>query len=290
MLRSSYRITSVWGIPIKIHISLIVLLALFVLPALPSMGLAALIIPVGLFTSVALHELGHSYVALKKGCRVREITLMFIGGAAQMEEIPSRPADEFQMAIAGPLVSLGLGLLLWFGAGALPFPRIAWPLPIVRRLVVCNMLQAVGVLNLGLAAFNLLPAFPMDGGRVFRALLAHRMGRLRATFIAARLGKIMAVLFGIRGFFFEPRSLILVAIAFFIYAAAGNEYRMVQMQEAAKRGWDGFGFPFFGGAGRRPDPVDDDAVSVSPPPYARGPGMRADLYPEDEDEFRMRRN
>jgi Zn-dependent protease len=286
MLGSSYKIATVWGIPIKVHISLIVLLVLFVLPDIFSAGLLTLIIPIGLFASVALHELGHSFVAIRKGCRVREITLMFIGGAAQMEEIPSRPRDEFLMAIAGPLVSLFLGLLLFFGGGHLRLPQVGFPLPFVRGAVICNLIQAVGVINLGLAAFNLLPAFPMDGGRVFRALLTRRLGRLRATYVAARLGKIMAILFGIRGFFFAPRSLILVAIAFFIYAAAGNEYRMVALRESAGRRRNGFRPPFFGPPPPPPEPPpDEDGVSISPPPYARGPRTRVGLHPDNEDRF-----
>ncbi|MBN1557206.1 MAG: site-2 protease family protein [Lentisphaerae bacterium] len=285
MFGSSYRIATVWGIPIKIHMSLILLLLFFALTMGVSGGpgaiLVLLVIEFGVFASIALHELGHSFVALRKGTRVREITLMFIGGAAQMEDIPARPRDEFQLAIAGPAVSVVLGLLLWFGGGALPLARADWPVPIVRAgPVQANIVQFIGLINLGLALFNLLPSFPMDGGRLFRALLAHRMGRLRATYIAARVGKVMAVIFGLYGFFSAPTRWLLVAIAFFIYIAAGNEYRMVRMQEAARRARGGF-HGMFGGYGDEDGGGDDGGrVSVSPPPYERGRGSHVDLYTE----------
>ena len=276
MFGSSYRIATVWGIPIKIHISLVILLALMTLRQGMIGGVGAMLdrvlLAVGLFTSIALHELGHSFVALRKGCRVQEITLMFMGGAAQMERIPGRPRDEALMALAGPAVSIALGLIGFFGGLQL----IVWGMTYIGQIV-----HILGWINLFLAGFNLLPAFPMDGGRVMRAALTRRMGRLKATYIASRLGKVFAVLFGLYGFLATPTHWILVAIAFFIYAAAGNEYRFVQMQEAAKRGWGGFRSPFFGPP--PPSSLDNDEVSVSPPPYARGPQTHASLHPDDEE-------
>jgi len=286
MFGSAFRIATVWGIPIKIHMSLIVVLSLIAL----SMGLSGgpiailfiLALEVGVFTSIALHELGHSFVAIRKGCRVREITLMFIGGAAQMEELPSRPRDEFQMAVAGPAVSILLGFLCWNLGGYLPLPVLPWLLPIVGRIPIrCNIVQFVGVINFGLAFFNLLPSFPMDGGRVMRALLTPKLGRLRATFIAARLGKIMAFVFGLYGFFSTPTRWIMVAIAFFIYIAAGNEYKLVRMQEAAKRHGEGFWSPFSDFNPERGE--DHDQVTISPPPYEDGPDTSSEIRATDED-------
>ena len=264
MFGNSYKIATVWGIPIKIHMSLIVVVAFVTLNAGWSGGPGAMLdrilIAIGLFTSVALHELGHSFVAIRKGCRVREITLMFMGGAAQMERMPRRPLDEMLMALAGPAVSLALGLLGFFGGRQLMRIGISYPGLIIYIL---------GWINFFLAGFNLLPSFPMDGGRVLRAMLTPKIGRLRATFIAARLGKIMAVLFGLYGFLAEQRNWVLVAIAFFIYTAAGREYRVVQMEEAARRGEDGpFWNPFAPPPEPGPPPSDDDVV-ISPPPYAR---------------------
>jgi len=275
MFRSSYRVATVWGIPIKIHISLIALALLVAFPSLirgDILGLLfALVAITAVVTSIALHELGHSFVALRKGCRIREITLMFMGGVAQMLQIPKRPRDEFEMAIAGPLVSVALGCLTWFGGAHLPLTSSWWPLPLLpgSLKVSCNVVQFLGVLNFGWAVFNLLPAFPMDGGRVLRALLTPKLGRLRATFVAARLGKIVAVLFGIHGFF--NHNWVLVFIAFFVYTAAGNEYRSIEMQEAARMRQDPWP-PFETGGD------EDDKVSIGPPPYEDGPGSETEIH------------
>ena len=272
MAGASYRIATVWGIPIRLHISLLVLVAYVSLRAMFTGGplgiLLALVGAVCVFTSIALHELGHSFVARRKGCKVRDITLMFIGGAAQMERIPSRPMDEFQMAIAGPLVSLMLGMALFFGGGQL---GTAWPL-------AGALVTLIGKFNFWIAGFNLIPAFPMDGGRVLRALLTPRKGRLRATFIAARIGRILAIVGGIYGFMHRPILWFLVVIAFFIYAAAGREYDLVAMQDRARR----MGFA-------PPDgDEEEDLVTISPPPYAKGPVSKTRVHPADNNPFRNR--
>jgi Zn-dependent protease len=284
MFGSSYKIARVWGIPIRIHISLIFLLVVLAITSGFSGGLAAiaelLALELGVFASIALHELGHSFVALRKGCRVREITLMFIGGAAQMEEIPRRPWDEFLMAVAGPAVSVLLGVACLFGGGYLPLLKEEWP--VLRHVhLVDNLVQVVGVINLWLAMFNLLPAFPMDGGRVLRAALTTRLGRIHATLIASRLGKVTAVIFGIYGFF-PPRSWILVAIAFFLYSAADREYRMVAIQEAMRRQGLDVWPPSTGSS----DEAGDDEVVVSPSPYSREPESRAPVRPIRRNPFR----
>lgn len=269
-MRSSYRIATAFGIPIRVHISLLIMVLFLIMDFGLIMGL---LIEIGLAASIVLHELGHSLVAIRKGCRVRQITLMVIGGAAQMERIPTRPLDEFLMAIAGPAVSLALGLAGFFLGGRVPLPQM-YPYPV-------NILQFLGLINLGLTFFNLLPSFPMDGGRVLRALLTPRMGRLKATFIAARLGKIMAICFGLYAFLSRPTKWILVAIAIFVYIAAGNEYRFVEMQERA-RGFGGFSpdddDPTEGGAG-------DDQVSIGPPPYESKRKSRSEIHPVDDDPF-----
>ncbi len=269
MFNSSYRITRIWGIPIKVHISLIILLIVMV----QDFGLiTGLLMALGLLISIVLHELGHSIVAIRKGCRVREITLMFMGGAAQMEQIPSRPRDEFFMAIAGPLVSLVIGLVCTFGGMYLNLPPVKF-LPI-------NIIELIGIVNLSLVFFNLLPAFPMDGGRILRAALTPKLGKLKATFYAARLGKVMAVIFGIIGLFSRPMNFILIVIAFFIYIAAGQEYRMVQIQEAARTySFGGAWSPFGGSWNPDSNNESEDKVSISPPPYKSGPDSETNLRP-----------
>lgn len=280
MLNSSYTVAKPFGIPIKVHISLLILWPLL---ASDYGALLGTLVMVGLFTSIALHELGHSVVALAQGCRVREILLMPIGGAAQLERIPSRPRDEFLMAIAGPAVSFALAM-----AGIFLGPWV--PSPWVYPQLQVNLFQFLGWVNLGLVVFNLLPSFPMDGGRVLRAMLTPRLGRLRATYIAARLGKAMAILFGVYGLLGPRQSWSLIAIAFFIYIAAGNEYRAVRMQEAAKRGGFREWPPFFASpppppppppyAGGDADGDGENAVIVSPPPYERGPPRRTEIHEE----------
>ncbi len=301
MLKSEYRIGSVWGIPIKVHISLLVLLVYLAIShgarglqtAGMLGGLFSVLFIVALelivFASIALHELGHSFVAIRKGCRVREITLMFIGGAAKMEQIPSRPLDEFLMAIAGPAVSLFLGAaFLSLGVS----PAAATTLADLFRMP----LYIAGLVNLVLAGFNLIPAFPMDGGRVFRAIMTPRHGRLKATYIASRIGRSVAVAFFIIGLFglesvkvsgqaiFQPGNPFLILISIFIFITAGREYQMVQFEEQMKQ--RGFGTAWPGMTPPPPPSSGDDSVVISPPPYAQGPDTSADLqHPNDDNPF-----
>ncbi len=287
MFGGSYKIARIWGIPIKIHISLVMLLVVIGLYAGFSVSLeegvirggAALVANVLMllmvFASVGLHELGHSFVAIRKGCRVRQITLMFIGGAAQMERIPTRPRDEILMAAAGPTVSLVIGLTI--------IPLSVW---LLRSGVETfgRMLLYLGGLNLILAGFNLAPAFPMDGGRILRAALTGRMGRLRATRLASQIGRFLAFFMGLFGLM--NGQWFLVAIAFFIYVSAGAEYRMIQAQEAFRSRRNPFDQSNgqFARVTHFPQDNDeedqDDAVVVSPPPYRKGPAERVDIHRE----------
>jgi Zn-dependent protease len=238
MVNNSLQIGRVFGIPIRVHILLVIFL-----PVLASMYssdiLFGLLLVIGVFTSVALHELGHSLVALKKGCHVREIVLTPIGGVAKMVNLPSKPMDEFLIAIGGPAVSFILGILGIFS-----------PIP---------LLYILGIINLVLFGFNLLPCFPMDGGRVLRAALASRRGRLEATRIAATVGKFFCILFVVYGLF--NGRFLLAFIGFYIYQAGQAEYRMVRMEHQAHR---------FSG-----QPDSQMGVEVSPPPYAQGHGGKS---------------
>jgi Zn-dependent protease len=258
MLGASYHITRVLGIPIKAHITLLIFLPILALNISSVTGIGSLfwglLAALGLFASVALHELGHAVVALSKRIRVREILLLPIGGLAQLERMPERPADEFQIAIAGPIVSLFLafffGLLYFLFAVVLPAPLVM-------------MVQVLASINLMLALFNLLPSFPMDGGRIFRAWLSPRIGHVAATRIAARTGRSLAILFGIWGLL--RFDLFIIAIAIFIYMAAGAEYRMVVAQHRMRQRT-----PFFFDEPEVRPPVEEDPpIVVGPPPYAR---------------------
>jgi len=235
MEMGGFRIATIRGIPIRIHITFLLVLPLLAfgfgrafkeairLAELPPEHVTGnpfvwgLGVALALFLSVLLHELGHSLYALKKGGTVRDITLLMIGGVSQMSEMPRQPKHEAIMALIGPLVSIGLGVLLYLlhmlaGASAMSFP------------LRFGLFYLAG-LNLFLGVFNLLPAFPMDGGRIMRALLSPRLGVLRATRVSTTTGKVFAVLFGIWGFL--SLNMLLLLIAFFVFIGAESEMRAV---------------------------------------------------------------
>ena len=233
----SFRIGRIAGIPIKVGLSFLLVLPLFawliaadvgrwtsimndvVGANLPAASLSAGSTPfvlgsaaaIGLFAGVVFHELGHSLVAMRYGYPIDSITLWFLGGIAQLTETPEDWRQEFAVAIAGPIVSVAVGAVSYLGFLAVPESFGA------ARFVLAYL----AVANVVLAAFNLLPGFPMDGGRVLRALLARDRTHARATKLAADVGKAFAVLLGIAGLF--SGNIVLIAIAFFIYISAGGE-------------------------------------------------------------------
>jgi len=232
-MANSYSIGKIFNIPVRVHITLLIFLPLFAVWFAPIEGLAGLFFgllgAIGLFGSVVLHEVGHSLVARTKGARILEILLLPIGGMAKLDRLPRRPADEIQTALAGPAVSFALGI-----AGT-------WAAPLIYAIhpelgYLCAML---GRINFMLAFFNLIPSFPMDGGRVFRAILTPRLGRLAATQLAAKVGRGFAWIFGflaIRPLFSgDTISFTLLLIAFFVYQSAGAEARMAEAEAAASR-------------------------------------------------------
>ncbi|KAF5062347.1 putative zinc metalloprotease Rip3 [anaerobic digester metagenome] len=239
----SLRIGRLFGIPIELHFTFLLVIPLFawiigtqieltlsllgviygieIDPTLVLSGLMPYllggVVSLGLFAGVLLHEIAHSLVALRWGMRINAITLYLFGGVSQMEEATPDPKIELPMALVGPLTSLALGLicigLVFVVDGAIANR------PLAGALVFT--LAYLGLLNVILFAFNLLPAFPMDGGRVLRAFLARRMPLPQATRIAANVGKGFAVLFGVLGLI--ALNPILVIIAFFIYIGASQE-------------------------------------------------------------------
>jgi Zn-dependent protease len=291
MFSSSYKIGTVFGIPIKLDMSLIIL---FVMMFDPKRMMYSIIFTIGLLISIVLHELGHSLVAIRYKCRIREIVLMFMGGAAVMERIPRRPIQEFLMAIAGPAVSLIIGTICLYLAGDFVNSSAAGSAPAIYLgseetvyIVHSGILLNLGALNLMLVIFNLLPAFPMDGGRVFRAALTPKFGRINATRYAANMGKLFAVIFIVVGWnpgFIgqNPNSTLwsLIIIGVFIFISAGNEYRMVVREEAMRNN------PFssiFSSFSEQEAPTeektekDDDQVTISPPPYRKGEEDKTDI-------------
>ncbi|MFT4946322.1 MAG: Zn-dependent protease/predicted transcriptional regulator [Natronomonas sp.] len=234
-----YRIGTVLGIPIEVDVSLLLVIPLIawaiasdiarivqVLSSVTGVQLSAAAVSaspwpwllgalcaIGLFCSVALHELGHSVVALRSGYDIEAIKLWLLGGIAQFADEPEEWADELAIAVAGPAVSIGLG-----AAGVALLFVVP---PSLSRLQF--FVGYLGVLNLALAAFNLLPGFPMDGGRILRALLSRNRSLPEATDLAATVGKVVAVGFGIVAIL--SFHLLLLAIAFFIYLGASAEAR-----------------------------------------------------------------
>jgi Zn-dependent protease/CBS domain-containing protein len=243
-MKGEFTIGHVRSIPIKIHWTLILFLPVlaFILSSqlesvreLPLVGLdptplltpegriyAGIVVAIGLFVSVLLHELGHAVVAMAEGVEVQQITLWILGGLAMLKGITKDPKAEAKIALAGPAVSLALGAIpLTVFAFVDPGPFITFPA------------LYLGYLNVTLAVFNMLPAFPLDGGRVLRALLGFRMSFAKATNVASTVGKGMAVLMGLGGLF--GGSFLLIFVALFVYMAASQEAKGVELFDALER-------------------------------------------------------
>jgi Zn-dependent protease len=240
-----YTLGRVWGIPIRVNISLLIFLPILawligsgeqiavyagIIESLAPVTVdpaalagqrwtVGILAAVGLFASVALHELGHAYAAMRYDIGVESITLWILGGLASLSEMPKEWTREFWIAVAGPVVSVLVGVVC---LAALPFVPQSAP-------VAVFVVGWLAVTNIVLTLFNLLPAFPMDGGRVLRALLARNRTYGTATRIAASVGKVFALLFAVVGVLaFSP---ILLLLAFFIYGAASSESQMVVLGE-----------------------------------------------------------
>ena len=229
-MKWSIKLGKLLGIDVYLHFTFLLLLAFlgfYYWRATQNVeaALRGVAFIVALFGCVVLHELGHALMARRHGIQTRDITLLPIGGIARLEKMPEKPMQELWVALAGPAVNVLIAAVLFVGlaatGGFAPVEEIS--------VTGGSIWQRLMVLNIFLVAFNLLPAFPMDGGRVLRALLAMRLGRRRATAIAANVGQGMAILFGIVGFFHNP---FLIFIAIFVYLGAQAEAGMVEMQSA----------------------------------------------------------
>jgi Zn-dependent protease/CBS domain-containing protein len=238
-MKWSLRIARVAGIDVYVHATFLILLAWIGLSFWNQEGsLAATLVGmafiVTIFGCVLLHELGHALAARRFGIRTRDITLLPIGGVARLERMPDKPLQELWVAIAGPLVNVGIAAVL-FVAIAL---TERWA-PVAQISVAeGSFLQTLLFVNLILIVFNMIPAFPMDGGRVLRAILALRLDYTLATQIAASIGQAIALLFGLfalLGPLFLPNMIFnpfLVIIALFVWIGAAQEASMTQMKSA----------------------------------------------------------
>ena len=226
-MRWSWRIGTIAGIGVYIHATFL-LLILFILGLYLQQGrtlegaLAGTLFILVIFGCIVLHELGHALAARKYGIHTRDITLLPIGGLARLERMPDVPIQELWVALAGPAVNAVIAGGLYVGA------RIAGISPQVQPFhwLGGNFLNRLMVVNLWLLVFNLIPAFPMDGGRVLRAILATRMEYTRATVLASRIGQAIAYVFGFVGLFTDP---FLLFIALFVWMGAEQEAAMVQV-------------------------------------------------------------
>jgi Zn-dependent protease/CBS domain-containing protein len=229
-MSSSWKICKVAGIPIYVHWTFFILIAFVLYSSLANgkgLGAAAYGVAyvLALFACVVLHELGHALAAQRYGVKTSHIVLLPIGGVARLERIPENPVQELVIALAGPLVNVVIATSLWLGGTPLPTAP-GDPHHMIEGGFLSNLLLT----NVFLALFNLLPAFPMDGGRVLRALLAMWLDYPKATRAAATIGKFMAIAFAIFGL--EAGMPLLILIALFVWIGAESEAFQVEERAA----------------------------------------------------------
>jgi Zn-dependent protease/predicted transcriptional regulator len=226
--RWSWHLGSLFGIEVRVHATFVMLLAWVALSHLMhghdvSVALGGVAYILAVFAIVVMHELGHALTARRFGIATRDITLLPIGGVARLERMPTNPSQELLVAIAGPAVNVALAGILFGVLAVMGAATDIGQLSVVGGPFLAKLMWT----NVGLAVFNLLPAFPMDGGRVLRALVALRTDYLRATDIAAAVGQATALVFGLVGLFSNP---FLVFIAFFVWVGAQEEAGMVHIR------------------------------------------------------------
>ncbi len=239
-MNRSFKLFSVSGIDLKLHITFPIILVwaawqFWAITGNLSGAFFGVVAITLLFVLVTLHELGHSFAARHYNIPVSQIVLSPIGGVAQLTRIPDKPMQEFVIAIAGPAVNVAIALLMTLVAWAagLNLQDALIAISRIDGFAVATLFYYIFVYNIFLALFNLIPAFPMDGGRVLRALLAMRLEYAQATRIAATIGRVLAVAFGIWGLmnggFFQ------IMIAIFIFSAATQEAKFANVRADLKQ-------------------------------------------------------
>ncbi|MBU0570481.1 MAG: site-2 protease family protein [Candidatus Omnitrophica bacterium] len=249
-MRSSFKLTRIFDIDIRVHITFLLFLLFFFVTSGPN----GVVLILGIFVCVTIHELCHSLAAMHFGIKVKKIMLLPIGGVASMSDEPGKPFQELVISLAGPMSNILILLIFYLplrmllGNDTLMYPLLAMTGK-ARFAGGFSVIAYIYWLNLVLAAFNMLPAFPMDGGRVLRALLSYRMSRRKATNIAVRLGHVFALFFAYIGI--VHGNIFLLIIAVFVYTAASNEGLQVNVSETIR------GYTI-------KDILPDDFISVSP--------------------------
>jgi stage IV sporulation protein FB len=227
----SINIGTIAGTAVRIHITFLLFLGWIFLASWysggPQAAWSSLAFMILLFACVLAHEFGHIFTARAFGVATPDVTLLPIGGVARLERIPEKPTEELLVALAGPAVNVVIAVALVVLLGA---DLHASNLAAMERAHI-SMIDRLAAVNLFLAVFNMIPAFPMDGGRVLRALLAIRLGHVRATEIAASIGQVVAFGLGFLGLFGNP---LLIFIAIFVYLAASSEAQLVAMRSMSR--------------------------------------------------------
>lgn len=229
-MKSALHLPTIAGIKVYVHWTFTILIVWIVYTNLRAgldasqIGWSVLFI-LSLFLCVTLHELGHALAARRYGISTKDITLYPIGGVARLERMPENPKQELVVALAGPLVNVLIMLILMPVILKYDFTTQTNEKALI--IGAANFLPMLGVINVWLALFNLIPAFPMDGGRVLRALLSFKINRVKATEIAMNIGKVLAIGFVFLGFYVNP---FLIFIGLFIILGAQSEYEMVKSQ------------------------------------------------------------
>jgi len=229
-MKWSWRLGRFQGIGVYVHATFVLLVAWVALihwmqGRSVKAALMGVVFILALFACVVLHEFGHALTAKRYGINTRDITLLPIGGLARLEKMPDEPRQELWVALAGPAVNVVIAAVLWGGLTAAGGAITEQSLTNLEG----SLIERLIVVNIFLVLFNMLPAFPMDGGRVLRALLAMRMSYAKATQVAASMGQGIAFLFGFIGLFSNP---FLVFIALFVWMGATQEASMAQVRAA----------------------------------------------------------
>jgi Zn-dependent protease len=225
-MRWSFKLGRIEGIDVYVHATFLLVFLFF--PEIFRGALAPLniLLVLSVFGCVLLHELGHALMARRFGIGTRDITLYPIGGVARLERMPKAAGAELLIALAGPAVNFAIVVAL-LALLAISGARFA------SQSTLGLFLVEILLVNLGLGLFNLIPAFPMDGGRVLRALLSTALGRVRATIVAARIGRILAVAFGIAAVLWTGNPIHILLAAFIFFAARAEEAQVVHEGRSA---------------------------------------------------------